>query len=175
MGHLGRCKCFLPSQYPWQEELRVGHRGGHHSHTSPAHSASERCRDARPSHWFLLSFSCPVFTPQEYLLLCPSFPGQLQPCSTGMTQISLLGPLSIKPFIIGCGFSLTDSILSCEDIPGSKQPTEHCQPKEGRGPVDPDPIGTKDVRLQPTLQEPEFRTDPPLESFSGQLEEDNVE
>lgn len=92
-----------------------------------------------------------------------------------MAQISLLGPLSVKPFIIGCGFSLTDSILSCEDIPGSQQPTEHCQPKEGRGPVDPDLIGTKDVRLQPTLQEPEFRTDPPLECFSGQLEEDNVE
>lgn len=41
--------------------------------------------------------------------------------------------------------------------------------------MDPDPTGTKDVRLQPTLQEPEFRTDAPLESFSGQLEEDNVD
>lgn len=41
--------------------------------------------------------------------------------------------------------------------------------------MDPDPTGTKDVRLQPTLQKTEFRTDPPLESFSGQLEEDNVD
>lgn len=142
-----------------------------HLSSSPSPREMQRCPAQPSASFFLLSRLHYARAPPPVCLFPRASPALLHRDGPGFSPRTPV----CKTLPNWHGFLLIDSILSCEDIPGSQRPTKHCQPKEGRGPVDPDPTGTKDVRLQTILQEPEFRTDASLESFSGQLEEYNVE
>lgn len=68
----------------------MGHPGDSHCLSPPISTEVQRCLTWPP----VSSFSSLILTPHEHFL-CESFP--INPCPTGMAQISLPGLQAVKP------------------------------------------------------------------------------